>query len=64
MDEDHRNARVGLVGALIIATISGLIIRIVGEPLADATEPGLKDFFESIEEFVQDPQDAWEDWWD
>lgn len=50
------------VGVLLIATISGLLVRILGDPLVELTSPKIENFFESAEEFWDDPQDWIEEW--
>jgi hypothetical protein len=40
--------KVGLLGALLIATVSGLIIRVIGDPLVEVTSPGVENFFEEV----------------
>jgi hypothetical protein len=42
----------GWMSLLLIATISGLIIKVVGDPLAEATTPQMKDAIEDTQDFL------------
>jgi hypothetical protein len=50
----NMNKPFGWLGVLLIATISGLIVRVLGDPIVEITSPTLEDFFEDVEEFFED----------
>jgi len=49
------------LGVLLITIISGLIVRVLGDPMVEVTSPALEDFFEDVEELFEDPQEFFED---
>jgi hypothetical protein len=49
------------LGVLLIAVVSGLIVRVLGDPIVEVTSPSLEEFFEDVEEFFEDPKDFFED---
>jgi hypothetical protein len=57
--------RFNWLGVLIIATVSGLIVRVVGDPITAVTTPKIEDILEDIEDFFDDVEDTLEDmnWW-
>jgi hypothetical protein len=54
----------GWFGLLMIATVSGLIIKVVGDPLVQILSPKLEDRIEDIENWLADQEweERWEDW--
>lgn len=48
----------------MIATVSGLIIKVVGDPLVQILSPKLEDRIEDIENWLADQEweERWEDW--
>jgi hypothetical protein len=50
-------------GVLVITTLSGLIVRVVGDPLVDMTSPQIEDVFDDLEDWFDETQEAWDDWW-
>jgi hypothetical protein len=42
----------GWLSLLLVATISGLIIKVVGDPLAEVTTPTMKDAIEETQDAV------------
>jgi Flp pilus assembly pilin Flp len=57
------DGKVSILGALLVAIISGLIIRVIGDPIAERTAPQIDDLFDSVEEFWEDTGDAIRDMW-
>jgi len=55
------NKPFGWLGILLIAIISGLVVRVLGDPIVEVTSPKLEGFFEDIEEFFEDPREFFED---
>lgn len=55
------NKSLGWVGVLLIAVISGLIVRVLGDPIVEVTSPTIEEFFEDVEDFFEDPKDFFED---
>ena len=58
MEPDHK---IGLLSAVFIAVISGLMIKVIGDPLVEVTAPKLEDFFENVEESWEDLRETFED---
>lgn len=56
--------RISLIGALLVATVSGLVIKVIGDPLVEFMGPKLENFFEDIEDFWDDTGETIEDWLD
>ncbi|MGJ3250340.1 MAG: hypothetical protein ACFE0J_04275 [Elainellaceae cyanobacterium] len=52
------NYRLGWFSVLIITTVSGLIVRVVGDPLVEMTSPKVEEIFEDIEDWLDDTQDT------
>lgn len=52
----------GWFGLLIIATVSGLIIKVVGDPLVQIFSPKLEDAADHVEDWLDDQE--WEETWD
>ncbi|HEY9621542.1 MAG TPA: hypothetical protein V6C78_14365 [Crinalium sp.] len=46
--------RFSWLGVLMIATISGLVVKIVGDPITAVTTPKLENVLEDMEDFVDD----------
>jgi hypothetical protein len=53
--------RLGFFSTLVIATVSGLLIRVVGDPLVKMTNPHLEEFFEDVEDNWDEIEDNWEE---
>jgi biopolymer transport protein ExbB/TolQ len=53
--------RFNWLGVLLIATVSGLIVKVVGDPITAVTTPKIEDFLEDIEDFFEDFEDRLED---
>lgn len=74
MEPPKTTGQLGWFGLLMIAVISGLVVKIVGDPLVQVISPKLEDAAESTEDFVDDhwPDQNWgkqldrwlEDWQD
>jgi hypothetical protein len=52
--EPKTEKRFGWFGVLLIAVFSGLVVRILGDPLAEVTTPKLKRFLRHTQDFVED----------
>ena len=52
------DGKVSILGALMVAIVSGLIIRVIGDPIAERTAPQIDDLFDSVEEVWEDAGDA------
>jgi hypothetical protein len=61
---------VGWFSLLMAATISGLIIKVVGDPLVEVTNPQMKDTIEDTQDFLgsrqlrRQVQRQWRRWFD
>jgi hypothetical protein len=51
--------RIGIFSALLIAIASGLVVKVVGDPIVEVTAPKIDNFFDDIEDWVDDIGDAW-----
>ncbi|MBD2067259.1 hypothetical protein H6F93_06915 [Leptolyngbya sp. FACHB-671] len=60
-DNSGMNRPLSWLGVLLIAVVSGLIVRVLGDPIVEVTSPNLEEFFEDVEEFFEDPKDFFED---
>jgi hypothetical protein len=60
-DNSGMNKSLSWLGVLLIAVISGLIVRVLGDPIVEVTSPTIEEFFEDVEEFFEDPQEFFED---
>ncbi len=49
-------------GVLIITTLSGLIVRVVGDPLVEMTSPQIEDFFDDVDDWFEQTRDTLDDW--
>lgn len=54
--------RLSWFGVLMIAIVSGLIVKIVGDPVVEVTTPAIEDFLEDWGGRVDDAVDDFEDW--
>lgn len=45
---------IGWFGLLMIATLSGLIIKVVGDPLIEVLDPKLEDAADEVEDWFKD----------
>jgi hypothetical protein len=61
---------IGWLGLLMAATLSGLIIKVVGDPLVEVTNPPMKDAIEDTQDFLgsrqlrRQVQRQWRRWFD
>ncbi|MBD2461239.1 hypothetical protein H6G89_09295 [Oscillatoria sp. FACHB-1407] len=53
--------RLSWVGVLLIAIISGLVIKIVGDPIVEITTPAIADFFDDMGDRFEDTMENVED---
>ena len=56
--------RFSWLGVLLVATISGLIVRIVGDPLVELTTPEIKDFLDNLGDRTEDKVEDIQDWFE
>lgn len=54
MEPPKTTRQLGWFGLLMIAVISGLVVKIVGDPLVQVISPKLEDAADSAEDFVDD----------
>jgi hypothetical protein len=52
--QPHTGKQIGWLGVLLVAIASGLIIKVVGDPIVEITSP-------KIEKFLRKTQDSLED---
>jgi hypothetical protein len=52
--QPETNRRISWFGLLMIAIVSGLVIKIVGDPLVKIISPRIEDVAEDAEDFVDD----------
>ncbi|MDX2211831.1 MAG: hypothetical protein SFY66_00955 [Oculatellaceae cyanobacterium bins.114] len=50
------------VGVLLIAILSGLIIKVVGDPIVEVTSPAVEDFLDDMGDRFEDTMDDIGDW--
>ncbi|NJN60045.1 MAG: hypothetical protein HC879_22475 [Leptolyngbyaceae cyanobacterium SL_5_9] len=55
------NKPFGWLGILLITIVSGLVVRVLGDPIVEVTSPTLENFFEDVEDFFEDPKEFFED---
>lgn len=58
------NKRFSWLGVLLVATISGLIVKIVGDPLVELTTPEIKDFLDDLGDRTEDQVEDIQDWFE
>jgi hypothetical protein len=50
------------IGILLITIVSGLVIKVVGDPVVELTTPAIADFFDEMDDRVEDTMDDIGDW--
>jgi hypothetical protein len=50
----EKEKRIGWFGFLMITIISGLVLRVLGDPLVEVTSPQVKDAMEQTQDALQD----------